>query len=460
MKKVIIVGAGRVGATLAESLVSERNEVTVIDQNRVLLNQLQDKHDLRVIQGNGAHPDVLRQAGADDADMLIAVSSLDEVNMLSCQVAHSIFNTPLKIARVRSEQYTKYHDQLFRKEQLPVDHIISPEQLVTTYIKRLIDYPGALQVIEFAEGKVSLVAVRASYGGKLVGHAIAALRKHIPNIDTRVAAIFRQGRPIRPLGSTIIEADDEVFFVADSKDIRVVMEELQPLEERYRNIMIMGGGNIGAGLARQLEDNHRIKLIELSQDRAEQLSSELSDKTLVLLGDATDQAMLSEERIEDIDAFIAVTNDDEANIMAALLAKRMGAKKTMVLIQRSAYVDLVQGGDIDVAISPQQATISALLKHIHRSDFASAYSLRRGAAEAIEAVARGDEKTSQVVGKEVSELKLPPGTTIGAVVRGSKVLIAHDNTLIQADDHVILFLVDKKYVHEIERLFAPGALYF
>ncbi|RUO35873.1 Trk system potassium transporter TrkA [Aliidiomarina sanyensis] len=459
MKKIIIVGAGQVGATLAESLVSERNEITVVDPDRNMLNELQDKYDLRVIQGNGAHPDVLRSAGADDADMLVAVSSLDEVNMLACQVAHSIFNCPLKIARIRSEQYTKYHDRLFRKEQLPVDHIISPEQLVTGYIKRLIDYPGALQVLEFADGKVSLVAVRASYGGKLVGHAIAALRKHIPNIDTRVAAIFRQGRPIRPLGSTIIEADDEVFFVADTQHIRAVMDELQPREAHYKRVMIVGGGNIGAGLARQLEDTHRLKLIELSLHRAEELSAQF-DKTLVLHGDASDQQMLSEERIEDIDVFIAVTNDDEANIMSALLAKRMGAKKTMVLIQRSAYVDLVQGGDIDVAISPQQATISALLRHIHRSDFANAYSLRRGAAEAIEAVARGDENTSQVVGREIGALKLPPGTTIGAVVRGTEVLIAHDDTLIQADDHVILFLVDKKYVSEIERLFAPGALYF
>lgn len=459
MKKIIIVGAGQVGATLAENLVTERNEITVIDPDSKMLAALQDKFDLRVIQGNGAHPDTLRSAGADDADMLVAVSSLDEVNMLACQVAQSIFNCPLKIARIRSEQYTKYHDQLFRKEQLPVDHIISPEQLVTSYIKRLIDYPGALQVLDFADGKVSLVAVRASYGGKLVGREIAALRKHIPNIDTRVAAIFRQGRPIRPIGSTIIEADDEVFFVADTQHIRAVMDELQPREAHYKRVMIVGGGHIGSGLAKLIEHTHRVKIIELNAQRAEELSAQF-EKTLVLHGDASDQQLLSEERIEDIDVFVAVTNDDEANIMSALLAKRMGAKKTMVLIQRSAYVDLVQGGDIDIAISPQQATISALLRHIHRSDFANAYSLRRGAAEAIEAVARGDENTSKVVGREIGALALPPGTTIGAVVRGNEVLIAHDDTLIQADDHVILFLVDKKYVNEIERLFAPGALYF
>ncbi|MCC5856099.1 MAG: Trk system potassium transporter TrkA [Idiomarina sp.] len=457
--KIIIIGAGQVGATLAESLVSGRNEITVIDQNRALLDELQDKYDLNVVLGNGAHPDVLKHAGADDAELLVAVSSTDEVNMLACQVAHSMFKVFRKIARIRAPEYIRHKDVLFHKDQMPVDHIIAPEQLVTAYIKRLIDYPGALQVIEFAEGKVSLVGVKAYYGGKLVGHAISTLREHIPNIDTRVAAIFRQGHAIRPLGTTIIEADDEVFFVADTRHIRAVMEELQPLEERYKRVMIVGGGHIGAGLARELEGNSRVKLVELSHHRAEELSAEL-ENTLVLQGDAADQRLLSEERIEEIDLFIAVTNDDEANIMSAMLAKRMGAKKTMVLIQRTAYVDLVQGGEIDIAISPQQATVSALLRHIRRDFFVNDYSLRKGAAEAVELIAKGDENTSKVVGRELRELDLPPGTTIGAIVRGSEVLIAHDKNVIQHEDHVILFLVDKKYVEEIEKLFTPGALYF
>lgn len=457
--KIIIVGAGQVGATLAESLVSGKNEITVIDQNRSLLDELQDKFDLNVVQGNGAHPDVLKRAGAEDAELLVAVSSSDEVNMIACQVAHSLFKVFRKIARIRAPQYIRHSDILFHKDQMPVDHIIAPEQLVTAYIKRLIDYPGALQVIEFAEGKVSLVGLKAYYGGKLVGHAISTLRDHIPNIDARVAAIFRQGHAIRPRGTTIIEADDEVFFVADTRHIRAVMEELQPLEARYKRVMIVGGGHVGSGLARALEDNHRVKLVELSQHRAEELSAEL-EHTLVLQGDAADQRMLSDERIEEIDVFIAVTNDDEANIMSAMLAKRMGAKKTLVLIQRTAYVDLVQGGEIDIAISPQQATVSALLRHIRRDFFVNDYSLRKGAAEAVELIAKGDESTSKVVGRELRELDLPPGTTVGAIVRGSEVLIAHDNTVIENDDHVILFLVDKKYVEDIEKLFTPGALYF
>lgn len=457
--KIIIIGAGQVGATLAENLVGEQNEITIVDLDRRLLNELQDKFDLRVVCGNGAHPDILETAGADDADMIISVTSTDEVNMLSCQIAYSMFNTPTKIARIRSEQYIRYKDKLFHNQDMPVDYLIAPEQLVTSYIKRLIDYPGALQVMEFASGKVSLVAVKAYYGGKLVGHAISTLREHIPNVDTRVAAIFRQGRAIRPLGSTIIEADDEVFFVAATDNIRIVMEELQRLEDTYRRIMIVGGGHVGAGLAKQLEKSHRVKLVEKDMERAEFLSADLQN-TLVLHGDASDQQLLSEEHIEDIDVFVAVTNDDEANIMSAMLAKRMGAKKTMVLIQRSAYVDLVQGGDIDIAISPQNATISALLRHVRRGDIVNVYSLRKGAAEAIEAIAHGDEKTSKVIGKTIREIKLPAGATIGAIVRGEEVLIAHDDTIIRADDHVVMFLVDKKYIREVERLFEPSALFF
>ena len=402
---------------------------------------------------------MLKKAGAEDADMLVAVTNSDESNMLACQVAYSLFKTPTKIARIRSEQYIIYQKQLFKHQDVPVDHLIAPEQLVTNAIKRLIDYPGALQVVEFAEGRASLVAVKAYYGGLLVGHALSALKEHIPNVDTRVAAIYRRGKPIRPLGTTVIEADDEVFFIAATKHIRAVMSELQKLESNYKRIMIAGGGLIGAGLAKQLEHDHNVKLIEYSEERARYLSTQL-DRTIVFKGDASDQELLSEEHVEQIDAFLAVTNDDEANIMSAMLAKRMGAKKAMVLIQRSAYVDLVQGGEIDIAFSPQQATISALLTHIRRGDIVNVYSLRRGAAEAIEAIAHGDKTTSKVVGRAISEIKLPPGTTIGAIVRQEEVLIAHSSTVIEADDHVIMFLVDKKYINDVEKLFQPSALFF
>ncbi|QTH63000.1 Trk system potassium transporter TrkA [Psychrosphaera ytuae] len=457
--KIIILGAGQVGATLAENLSGEENDITLVDIDSEPLTALQDKFDLNVVVGHCSHPDILRQAGAEDAQMLIAVTRSDEVNMMACQVAYSIFNTPTKIARIRSQEYLLYREQLFQNSDLPVDEYIAPEQLVTKYISRLIDYPGALQVLEFANGIVSLVAVKAYYGGKLVGYAISHLKESMPELETRVAAIYRKGQPIKPLGSTVIEADDEVFFVAATKHIRRVMEELQKLEDSYKRITIVGGGNIGCGLAKTLEKQYRVKLIELDPKRAEEIS-QLLEHTTVFAGDASDQELLIEEQIDQTDVFIAVTNDDEANIMSAMLAKRLGAQKTMVLIQRSAYIELVQGKDVDIAISPQQATISALLTHVRRGDISNVYSLRRGAAEAIEAIARGDKKTSKVVGRTIEELKLPPQTTIGAIVRNNEVIIAHDNTVIETDDHVILFLVDKKYISEVEKLFQVTALYF
>ncbi|MFE8151717.1 Trk system potassium transporter TrkA [Brenneria goodwinii] len=456
--KIIILGAGQVGGTLAENLAGENNDITVVDTDTARLRQLQDKFDLRVVTGYASHPRVLHEAGAEDADMLVAVTNSDETNMVACQIAYSLFNTPNRIARIRSSAYMREADQLFLPEAVPIDYLISPEQLVIDNIYKLIEYPGALQVVNFAQGKVSIAAVNAYYGGPLVGNALSSIREHMPHIETRVAAIFRQDRPIRPQGSTVIEAGDEVFFVAASQNIRAVMSELQRLENPYKRIMIVGGGNVGAGLAQRLEKDYSIKLIEHNAERAAELAELLQD-TIVFHGDASDQELLAEEHIEQMDVFIAITNDDEANIMSAMLAKRMGAKKVMVLIQRRAYVDLVQGSVIDVAISPQQATISALLSHVRKADIVSVSSLRRGVAEAIEAIAHGDEGTSKVVGRMIEDIKLPPGTTIGAIVRGDDVIIANDNTRIEQADHIIMFLTDKKFVPDVERLFQPSPFF-
>ncbi|SFO02112.1 Trk system potassium transporter TrkA [Xenorhabdus japonica] len=456
--KIIILGAGQVGRTLAENLVDENNDITVVDTDTDRLRQLQDKFDLRVVNGHGSHPKVLREAGAEDADMLVAITNSDETNIVACQIAYSLFNTPNRIARIRSQEYIRESEKLFHPDDIPIDYLISPEQLVTDYIYKLIQYPGALQVVNFAEGRVSIVAVKAYYGGSLVGNALSSLREHMPHINSKVAAIFRQDRPIRPQSSTIIEAGDEVFFVAASQHIRAVMSELQRLEKPYKRIMIVGGGNVGAGLALRLEKDYSVKLIEHNQKRATELAELLHD-TIVFYGDASDQELLAEEHIEQVDVFIALTNDDEANIMSAMLAKRMGAKKAMVLIQRSAYVDLVQGGVIDIAISPQQATVSALLGHVRKADIVSVFSLRRGVAEAIEAIAHGDEHTSKVVGRRIGDIKLPSGTTIGAIVRNEEVIIDNDHSVIQQGDHVIMFITDKKYVPEVEKLFQPSPFF-
>ncbi len=452
--KIIILGAGQVGSSLAEHLSNEANDITIIDSEEQRLRALQDRLDIRTCCGEASYPDVLRRGGAEDADMLIAVTNSDEINMIACQVAYTLFHTPTKIARVRAQEYTT-HTSLFAQDALPVDVIISPEQLVTDHIERLIQHPGALQVLDFAEGRVQLVGIKAYYGGSLVGHALRALREHMPGIQTRVAAIYRRGSAIVPTGDTIIEADDEVFFIAARKNIRAMMSELRKADKANKRIILAGGGNIGRRLARSLEHHYQVKIIDHNATRTARISEEL-DKTIVLLGNAADEELLLEENIENTDVFCALTNDDEANILSAMLAKRLGARKVMALINRTAYVDLVEAGDIDVAISPQQATIGSLLAHIRRGDVVRVHSLRRGAAEAIEAVAHGDASSSRVVGRAIAAIKLPSGTTIGAIVRGNEVIIAHHDTRIEAEDHVILFLVDKDRIHEVERLFQVG----
>ncbi len=452
--KIIILGAGQVGSSLAENLMTEANDITLVDKDPELLRVMQDHLDIRTIAGVASYPEVLHRAGADDADMLIAVTDSDETNMIACQVAYTIFHTPTKIARVRAHEYLS-HPELFAQEALPIDVLISPEQLITESIQRLIEYPGALQVLDFADGQVQLVGVRAYYGGPLVGNELRRIRDHMPNVDTRVAAIYRRNRAIIPEGHTVIEADDEVFFIAAKKDIRAVMGELRRLDKPYKRIIVAGGGNIGRRVAKALENKYQVKLIDHNLARTHDLSSEL-EKTIVLRGDVADQDLLLDENIENTDVYCALTNDDEANILSSMLAKRLGAKKVMTLINRAAYVDLVQSGDIDIAISPQQVTIGSLLTHVRRGDVARVHSLRRGAAEAIEAIAHGDESSSKVVGRKIEDLKLPSGTTIGAIVRDNEVLIAHHDTVVESEDHVILFVVDKKYILEVEKLFQVG----
>ncbi|WP_338135815.1 Trk system potassium transporter TrkA [Pseudomonas fragi] len=457
--KIIILGAGQVGGTLAEHLASEANDITVVDTDGERLRDLGDRLDIRTVQGRASLPNVLRQAGADDADMLVAVTNSDETNMVACQVAYTLFHTPTKIARVREAAYLTRGEELFDNDAIPVDVLISPEQVVTNYIKRLIEHPGALQVIDFSEGKAQLVAVKAYYGGPLIGQQLRQLREHMPNVDTRVAAIFRRDRPITPRGDTIIEADDEVFFIAAKANIRAVMSEMRRLDESYKRIVIAGGGQIGERLAEAIESRYQVKIIEMSPARCRYLSDTL-DSTVVLQGSASDRDLMLEENIADADVFLALTNDDEANIMSSLLAKRLGAKKVMTIINNPAYVDLIQGGEIDIAISPQLATIGTLLAHVRRGDIVSVHSLRRGAAEAIEAIAHGDSKSSKVIGRSIGEINLPPGTTIGAIIRDEEVLIAHDSTVINAGDHVILFLVDKKHIRDVEKLFHVGLSFF
>jgi trk system potassium uptake protein len=460
--KIIILGAGQVGGTLAASLVAENNDLTIVDMDRERLALLQDRFDLRTVQGHAAHPSVLQKAGAADADMVVAVTQSDEANLVACRLCASEFNVPTRVARIRSADYLAQDEvdgETLARKHFAVDHTISPEQEITHYLRRLVEHPEALQVLDFADGRVRLVAVRAYHGGPLVGHELQIIRQHMPDLDCRVAAIFRKDRGIVPEGHTVIEPNDEVFFLAKKEDIPNVMRELRRMERPVRKIIIAGGGNIGKRLAAALEKSYEVKLIDHNKLRCAQLSSELH-RTLVLMGDATDEELLDQENIQNMDVFCALTNDDENNIMSALLAKRMGAHRVMALINRAAYVDLVQGGEIDIAISPAQATLGPLLSKIRRGDMAVVHSLRRGAAEALEVVVHGDARSSKVAGHRIEEINLPEGATIGAVIRGEEVIIAHHDTLIQSEDHVILFVLNKRIIPKVEKLFQAGFSFF
>lgn len=453
--KILILGAGQVGSSAAYHLSREEaNEVTVVDVNAEVLRELQDRLDIRTVVGNGAHPDVLERAGASDADIIIALTDSDETNMIACQVAYTLHHTPTKIARIRSADYMNAR-KLFTQDAIPVDVRISPEQLVCEYVEQLILYPGALQVLEFANGRVRLVGARADRNGLLVGQKIAALKEHIPNTEGRIAAIYRNGKSVAPEGDTMIEEGDEIFFVAARQDVRVFMSEMRKLEDPVRRVVIAGGGNIGLRLALALEQTNNVKIIERDPRRARIISEQLN-KAIVLVGDAADEELLLEENIDNVDVFCALTNAEEANILSAMLSKRLGAHKVMALINRPSYAELVESGTIDIAISPQQVTIGSLLAHVRRGDVVKVHSLRRGSAEAIEAVAHGTPESSRVVGRKVEDIDLPRGAAIIALVRGDQVIIAHHDTVIETDDHVILFLTDRRQIERLENLFQVG----
>ncbi len=454
--KIIILGAGQVGRTAAYHLSREEaNDVTVVDQNEETLRELQDRLDIRTVNGNAASPRVLEAAGVASTDILVALTNSDEVNMLACQIAWTLYRTPKKIARVRSADYTE-REGLFGESRVAVDLWISPEQLVTEYVARLIRYPGALQVLDFADGRVRLVGIRALQGGPLVGQALRTLREHIPSADARVAAIYRSGKSVKPEGMTVIEDGDEVFFLAARENIRAVMKEMRREEAPARRVVIAGGGNIGFRLASELEDKNQVKLIERDPKRARRVSEQLR-RTTVLLGDAADEELLLEENIDSVDVFAALTNSEEANILSAMLAKRLGAHKVMALINKPSYAELIESGSIDVAISPQTVTIGSLLAHVRRGDVVRVHSLRRGAAEALEVVVHGDADSSKVIGRRIEDILLPEGTTLGAVVRGEEVIIAHHDTTVQPDDHLILFLTDRRHIEAVEKLFQGSA---
>ncbi len=457
--KILILGASQVGVSIAEVLVGEDNDVTVVDVDKLALQQLQSRLDIRTVPGSASHPSVLRAAGAEDASLVLAVTNNDEVNLVACQIADNIFSTPTKIARLRSKEYLSNNDLFQGDTGFQVDVVISPEKIVRDHIARLIEFPGALQVLDFADGLVQLVGVKAVKGGALIGHPLTELKQHMPGIETRVAAIYRDGEVITPKSETVVQEKDEVFFVAARQHIRKVMQEMRGKSDKTKRIFIAGGGNIGLNLARELErQGYSVKLIEFNSKRAEHIA-ELVTNTIVLNGDAADARLLLQENIESCDVFCAVTERDEINILSANLAKQLGAKRVMALVNKPAYVEHLDHRDINVIISPRVATIGSVLAHIRRGDVVAVHSLRRGRAEAIEAIAHGDENTSKVIGKGVREIPFPSGTGIGAIVRNEQVIIPNADTVIEAEDHVIVFMDDKSCINNVEALFQVAATF-
>ncbi len=471
--KILILGAGRVGESVAESLVSEKNDITVIDSNPARLQELQDRLDLRGVAGNGIQPSVLRKAGIEDADMFISCAPMDETNLVACKVAHDVFNVPIKIARLRSPEFVN-GSELMGDNGFAVDQVICPEESVTRSIRKLIEYPEALQVLEFAHGLVSLIAVRAVAGGPLVQHSLAETPQLVPGVDMRIVAIYRRDMALTTLdGSTRIEPGDEVFVLAATEHIRTVLGALRKADRPVKRLMIAGGGKVGLRLAREIHGFCQVKIIEPVRQRCEYLATQLPAEVLVLNGDSTDEDLLTNENVQDMDLFLSLTSDDEDNIMGCLLAKRLGARRVLAVINRKAYADLVQGTTIDIAISPAQAVIGELLAFVRRGDVEAVHSLRRGAAEALEAIVRGDRKTCKMANRRIEEVALPKGAQVGAIVRGlhrpdgsdagadakPQVIIAHHDTLVLPNDHVIVFVPGKRMVREVEKLFQVSATF-
>lgn len=449
--KIVILGAGQVGRTVAHSLANEENDITVVDRDPQLLQLLQERIDLRTVTGHASHPEVLIEAGIEHADLILAVTNSDETNMVACQLAYTLFKTPTRLARVRAPSYLA-HPGLFSSKNIPINYLVSPERLVTLFILHLIEQPGSLQILDFLDGQAQLVAVRARPGSPMVGKALHLLPSQVPDAENRLVAIYRRGQFILPEGSTIIEVNDEVFFLAASHDIAKSIGAFRQSQAPYHKVMIAGGGNVGMQLAERLEGHHRVKIIERDAGRCQYLAKSLIG-TIVLRGDAGDADLLREEDIENTDVFCAMTNDEEANILSAILAKRLGVRKTIAIVNNPSYVDLVQDTEIDIAVSPAQVTIGALLTHIRRGDVETVHSLRRGAAEAIELSVHGDSRSSRVIGRPMGKLVLPPGASIGAIARQGRLIFPHHDTLIEQEDRIVLFLADKRQITAVERLF-------
>lgn len=451
---ILILGAGRVGTSLAEHLnKEEQNNITIIDNNNEKLEKLQERLDVNTVFGQASHPQTLMDAGCEKADLVIAVSRTDEMNILACRIAHQIGAKAKTVCRVHSQAYWENRKLIDRdgNSEVIIDSFISPQTLVTNYIVRLIETPGALQSIDFANGKLRLIVVKARTGGLLVNKKLLEIKRHLPSgVDARIVAIFRGKASINTDGHTIIQEYDEVFFIAEKKHIRLIMAELRRSEKPYKKVVIAGGGEIGYRLATKLEGTvSSIKLIDHNLETVEKISAKLPN-AIVLYGNASDPQLMKSEQIDQSDIFISVTNSDESNILSSMLAKSLKSQKVMTLVNQPDYVPLLEQSQIDVAISPSQITISSILSLVRSGNTATAHRLRKGAAEAIEIVL---SHKAPVIDKCLADIDIPSGVNIGALVRDNKCIIAHYDTVFRSGDHVIIFVSDICTVPKVQKLF-------
>lgn len=453
--KILILGAGVTGSAVAEALAGEENDIMVIDYKPELLDGLKQRFDIATLAGNAAHPSVLEQAGVHDTDIVIAVTDSDETNMLACMIINALYSRPKTIARVRAIDYLK-NPNLFGPHGIPVDFVISPEQIVMEAIHKLIEFPGVQHISDFAGGLVRLFSVKVTAYGFLTGKKIKSIKERLADAKIRVVAIFRSGKPLIVNGSAVIEPGDEVFLVAPREEVRRVLKALHKLEAPIKRVIIAGGGHVGKRLALALEQDHQVKIIERNPKRANKIANELA-KTVVLVGDCADETLLLDESIGSADLFCSVTDNDGVNIISASLAKSLGARKAICLLNHKSYNKLLKDTEIDVAVMPNQETLGSILKHVRSGDVAQVCSLCGGTAEAIEAIAHysGDQNFDSVVGRRVDSIHFPSGIVMGALIRNQEVIPIHHDLIFEEGDHVVMFAMDKKLVSNIERIFQP-----
>jgi len=449
--KIIILGAGQVGRTVAEIMAIEHNDITVVDREPCVLGELQQRLDIRTVTGSASYPSVLVRAGIEDADLVFAVTNDDETNMIACQIAYNLYQTPKRLARVRSAEYVN-QPRLFRNDAMSVTYLINPELMVTNTIRRLVENPGTFDIADFVGGKVCMAATRVRADTTLVNQRLGALGRLIGQNVASVVAAYRDGKAL-PIGDDLeIRAGDEIYFLTRAADVRSVTESFHGNGRPNQRIVIAGGGNIGLHLARLLEPRHHVKVIERSKDRCRHLAESLR-RTVVLNGDVTDTDLLQSEGIENTDVFCAVTHEERTNIVSAMLAKQLGTRTTFAVVNSFSHCLLAEQSSIDVALTPAELTIGALLTHVRRGDIATVRAFRKGEAEALEIIARGDAATSRAVGRAVGSLPLPSGALIGAIWRADALMFPTADTVIESNDRVLIVLSDKTALAEVERLF-------